>query len=213
MLAAFALVGAFFVDWVHVKPAEARRLQEAAEAQLTGDTSEVAEHWRTLNREMVEKEAVSGLDVFSWTRAARAWTAPRRPGETAPASEEKAERAILVLAVLLASLPIGGAILGLYFLTHRFRRATSPVLILSMLLGVVAVGIPALYRIGEGVVGQETDPAIGLTALSLLGGVLLLVGAFGVKAENWWRVFAGALATGGALGVLGWVYVTSGIVP
>jgi hypothetical protein len=216
-LASFALVATFFVDWIHVRPDFAERLRAEAESKLTGDVSATADDWRSLTKDLVRKGGASGLDVFAWTGTARAWSAAANEGMAEgklPLLEQRARRAILVLAFLLAALPVGGAVLGLYFVTHRFRRARSPVLILSMLLGVAAVGIPAAYyRVLEGVIGQETDPAVGLTALSALGGVLLLVGAFGVKVENWWRVFAGALATGGALGVLAWFYVAWGVAP
>jgi hypothetical protein len=206
-LAGFALLAAFFVDWFVVTDAEAAEaLRREVESHTTGDDSPGAVAWRQRAQELVERGSVTGLDFYSWSR-----TAPGYERKAHGTPEGPVDRAIFVVGLAALALPIGGGILGLYFVTHRFRRARSPILILAMLLGLVAVAIPAAYKFGEGIVGRVTDAAVGARALSALGGVLLLVGSFGVRAENWWRVFAGAAATGGALGLVGWAYVRWGI--
>ncbi|MFV1960063.1 MAG: hypothetical protein ACC662_11700, partial [Planctomycetota bacterium] len=63
------------------------------------------------------------------------------------------------------------------------------------------------YAKVQGVIGEETGAAEGLTLLLAGGAVLFLAGVFGVKARNWWRVFAGAIIVGSivAWGLLSYV--------
>jgi hypothetical protein len=180
------------------------------EAERVDEHSYTLESIRLAARNLVDRGALTGLDVLGWTRTSRAWS---KESGHAPAGGRTSDRAILVLGILIGTLPAGGAVLGLYFMTHRLRRATSPVLILAMLVGAVAILLPALYRIGEGVFGEETDAAGGLTLLTAAGAALFLAGAFGVKAENWGRVYLGALVTGGALAFLAYAYVRWSVAP
>jgi hypothetical protein len=84
------------------------------------------------------------------------------------------------------------------------------VLVLALLTGVLAVGIPAAYSIVAPALGFETQPRLGLILLLPAGGLLLLAGVFGVRRRNWWRVLVGTLLTGSLLFLLAWGYVSTG---
>ncbi len=122
------------------------------------------------------------------------------------------ERAMVPVATFLAFVPIGAAFVAFYFLLHGLRRARTPVLVLAMWVGVIAVSFPAAYRIAEGAIDLDTDPAPGLSVLLVSGFALFLAGVFGVKAENWWRVFLGFLVVGVLVGALGYAYIRWGTV-
>jgi hypothetical protein len=204
-VAAFGLAASFFLVWIHVDPTWGSRFEIAVGRRLddTDRPVSAAEDWRALASTLAEGP-VTGLDVFFWARTA-GWS-PDWGGRPIG-------RAIRVLAFVLAALPIGSVLIGLYFFVHRGRRAQSPVLILCVLLGASAVCLSAIYEIVQGPIDQVTDPAWGLSALLAFGAALALVGLFGVKARNWWRVYGGAAITAAGLALLTWRYVTTGSIP
>jgi hypothetical protein len=217
-LAAVGVVVGFFLDWATVQPEFARRYRDAqrehGESEFT--PSPTTEDWKALVDGLVQRGAAAGPDVFHWARTARAEArlmrerSERRRPEGAPAPEPWFERAMLVVAVLLAAIPLGGAFIALYFLLHGLRRAKTPVLVLAMWVGAIAVAFPATYRFAEPAMDAETDPAPGLSVLLVAGFALFLAGVFGVKAENWWRVFLGFFLTGLLAALLGWAYLRWG---
>jgi hypothetical protein len=208
-VAALGVAASLFVAWVEIDPAVAERFLAKVEQRLSDPDLPVvprADDWRRLARIVAEEHTITGVDVFFWARTASA----SGLAQEGSLGERRGARAILLLAILLAVLALGGLLLGLHFLRHRFRRVRSPVLILCVVLGGIAVGLSALYGIVQGAVDAETEGAWGLQALRACGAVLLLAGAFGVKAVNWWRVYGGALLTLAAIGIVSWQFVTKG---
>ena len=143
-LAAMAVAVSFFLPWVAVPGDEAEHFQAEMTRRL-GDPSEPppagvrTEDWQRLADEAAEKGEVSGLDVFYWARTARA---------TALAYEHAAvARALLLVAVVLASVHVAGVVVALALLVGRLHHAPSPVLILALLTGACAVAIPAAFSI------------------------------------------------------------------
>jgi hypothetical protein len=223
-IAAVAVAVGFFQDWVTVEEDTARKYREAQRERALSEfePSPTTEDWKALADHLVEHGAIGGLDVFHWARTARrearllredADRARARADAVAAPAPPYGERALLVLAVLLAFVPVGGIFIAFYFLLHGLRRAKTPVLVLAMWVGAVAVAFPAGYRrIAEGVLDAETDPTTGLSVLLVGGFALFLAGVFGVKAENWWRVFLGFLVVGALAGSLGYAYLQWGTV-
>jgi hypothetical protein len=214
-VASIALIAAFFSPWVRVTEATAMGYERAVNARLADPTRPkpaVPDDWHRLAEDLSRRGRLTGLDVFFWARTAATTAHERREGQAVPdtALGPRFERAILALEILLAALPIGALVLAGYFLRHRFRRVRTPPLILAILLGSLAVSMAAAYRVVEGAIDQETDEAGGLGLLFAAGALLVLAGAFGVRARNWWRVYGGSLATAAAAGALIFGYVMYG---
>lgn len=218
----------------HFQAEMTRRLADSAEPLPPGVE---AEDWRRLAALAAEQGEVSGIDIFYWARTAHATTLAYERAEAeaealdpgglgseggagdVPASSERplserlsstVSRVLLLVAIALAGVSVGGVLVGLALLVGRLHHAPSPVLILALLTGVLAVGIPAAYSIVAPALGFETHPRAGLILLLPAGGVLLLAGVFGVRRRNWWRVLVGTLFTAGLLALLAWGYVASG---
>ncbi|MHC5012145.1 MAG: hypothetical protein ACYTG6_14560 [Planctomycetota bacterium] len=212
-VAGIALIVAFFLPWVRVEHDVAVSFEERIEERLADParpTPARAGDWRRLGRLVLEQGYVSGLDIFYWARTAKptadALNEGAAPGDAGPIGA----RAIHVVAIVVLGIPLVALLLVLYFGTHRFRRARSPALILATLAGAAAVVTAGLYGIVEGAIERETNPGVGLSVLLAAGAALFLVGPFGIRLRNWWRVIGGAIAAGGALAILAWSYVRWG---
>jgi hypothetical protein len=212
------LLVAFFLPWVEVDPEVATRFERKMEERLTDPMRPApanADDWRQLARILVTEKAVTGLDVFFWARTAWRHAGDMASGPDATPTDEGgiARRGILLVAIVLAAVPLLCLVLVLYFVAHRLRRARSPALILAMLTGSAAIGTSAVYGIVRGAITPETHPAPTFSLLLAGWGVLFLSGAFGVRVRNWWRVLGGTVVTGAALAGLGWAYLRWGMSP
>lgn len=219
-LASAAIVVAFFLPWLRVPPEQARRYLDRMEARFDEPLHPVPagvsrSDWLRLARIAAEEGSVSGLDVFYWARLARTTADAYGRAEGAAPDEPPAKlsRVIRLVGIVLGALPVAAMLLAVYFVVQRLRRAHSPTLVLAVLSGAVAIAVPAAYSILESGLDVQTRPAVGLRVLGVAGPALLLVGVFGVRLRNWWRVFLGALAVGGGLAILGWAWIEGGRVP
>lgn len=220
-LAALALAAAFFLDWVTVAPPGAQTFRAEVQKAL-GDAeapSAARDDFLRLAETLAEEEALAGTDILLWIRTAHAYNA-ERAAEQARVGEglERTQRQLYLARVLLYALPLAGLLLAAYFLVHRLRRARSPMLILSVLTGALAVGVAGWLDFTHHlVVGTLGDAAagvrLGLGIWLLLGGgaALLLAGLFGVTVKNWFRVYAGSAATGACLALIAWQYLAKGL--
>ncbi len=199
---ALAIVIAFFLPWVTVKPEAAAAYRERVVQRLEDDqlpTPPHAEDWRRLAEHVGRDRRAAGIDVFWWARIASVDAQGNVVNIAAPGANALVSRAITVGAVWLGALPVLSVLLFAYFLTHHCKRARSPALITAMLVGAAAVLTTGAYDIISAELGQELDSAVGLTVLLLGGAVLFLAGSFGVKARNWWKVFGGTIVIAGIL--------------
>jgi hypothetical protein len=216
-VAAAALVAAFFLPWVEVDGDVARRFERRMEERLSDPmrpAPQNADDWRRLATLLVEEGAVTGLDVFYWARTAWRHAGDLRVAEAGTgADDDVARRGILLVAIVLAAVPLLSVVLGLYFVAHRLRRARSPALILAMLTGAAAIATAGVYGIVRGAITPETHPAPTFSLVLGGGAVLFLAGAFGVRVRNWWRVLGGTLVVGSALAGLAWSWIQWGISP
>jgi hypothetical protein len=195
---------AFFLPWVRIDEGVAENFHRSIEQSEVDPPAEVRADWLRMAEEIEQRREVTGLDVFYWAR-----TAVRTASSGAlpeGGSTELAARAIRVVAVWLAAVPLLALLLSIYFLLHHCRKARSPALILATLAGAAAMAIPAAHEIfREALAGVTAER--GLSLLLAGGALLFLAGTFGVRLRNWWRVFGGALLVGALLvgGVLGYV--------
>ena len=207
---ALAIVVAFFLPWVTVKPDAAAAYRERILLRLADERRPAPPHaddWRRLAEHVGRDQHAAGIDVFWWARIASVDEEGERVPISAAGMNARATRAILVGAVWLGLMPILATLLFAYFLTHHCKRARTPALITAMLVGAAAVLTTASYGRISGAFGQELQGAVGLTVLLTGGAVLFLAGSFGVKARNWWKVFGGAILIAGilALGIQSYV--------
>jgi hypothetical protein len=212
-LASLALVGGIFLRWLEVKPEYAHALRAAVKREVERPgkpTSAAAKDYGRLAETLVTEGGLTGLDLWLWTRSARAYAAEIR-GE-APGADTAYRRGT-VAAALLVLLAVGSLLLAGYFLGHRLHRARTPALILSMLVGSSALILAGLHDHILEFASEVTSPGPGFAILLGAGAMLALAGIFGVTAKNWWRAYAGTLLTGTALVVLAWGYLEWGILP
>ena len=215
-LTAAILVAAYFTPWIRIDPARLDRMREAVEDEmaLRTDPSRAAKDYERLAQSLIDQHAITGVDVIFWTRTALDY---RREIEAdavgASSGTLRMHRGIVLFGIALASVPLSALLLALYFLRHRFRRARSPALILSLLTGVLAVALAGIYEFALGPMSPNVHPGIGLSLLLGSGAGFVMVAIFGVTTRNWWRVYGGALVTGMALGICGYVYLYWGIAP
>jgi hypothetical protein len=204
----------FFLPWVNVSREEATRYRERIEQRLEHPVHPVPagvarSDWTRLAKLAEEQGYVTGLDVFYWARTATstAGAYTQAEGDTPMAS---VPRAIHVTAIGLAVLPIAALLLALYFVSLRLRRAHSPALVVAVLDGILGILFVAAFAILHSGLGVTTSAGIGMEVLGIAGAALLLVGVFGVRLRNWWRVFIGSVVVGGGIALLVFLYVSSG---
>jgi len=231
--AALLLGLCFFLEWVRVDPALGSRFrtgideaiaERAAEvgegAQPADETlSAVEEDFRTLAETLAEEGALTGMDLIYWVRTAGSF-GRSIDSEQARAQDAKIQRALAVARVLLYALLSVAFLLAAYFLFHRFRRVTAPILILCVLIGATAVvlagGLNYAHLLVQDALGADAEGVSagpGLIALLVGGAGLVLAGVFGVSARNFYRVYIGAGIWGAALVLLGRRYFQTGSFP
>lgn len=222
-LAALAIGASFFLDWVTVEPELARHLRADIDRALArADTTAATERdIESIADTLVANSALSGTDLIHWVRTAHSYNVDldEEAAKTAPVPRGM-QRRLQVARVVLYGLPLAGFLLGAYFLFHRFRRVASPILILSLLTGMLAVFLAgaldyghALVRRTLGGAADQIDLGVGVLVLLAGGTLLALAGVFGVSARNWLRVYAGSALTAAGLGVVAWRYVFHGFSP
>lgn len=219
-LASAAIVVAFFLPWLSVETERAQRYLDRMEERFEDPVHPVPagvskRDWLRLAALAAEQGYVSGLDVFYWARMAGRTAEAYGRAESADPDEPPAtlSRAIHVVAIVLAVLPLVALLIALVFVVQRFRRAHSPMLVLAVLSGATAIAVPAAYSILEKGLDVRSEAAVGLHILGIAGPLLLLAGVFGVRLKNWWRVFMGAVIVGGGLALIAWAWLDRGSAP
>lgn len=212
-LASLLFLVSYALPWILV-PEEQRPLIRAALQPGVDDLAlaepEIANDFRRLLDTISEDGRIGALDLFLYARTARRLNEVLETGPQGGGRPSQVRRAFLVGAVVLAALPVLSVLLALHFLAHRFRRARSPILILLVLAGgggtAVALGWYAIARAFplHGTTGIGMELALGASVAQACAGI------FGVTSRNWWRVYSGAVALLGGLGVLAWAYVSLG---
>jgi hypothetical protein len=211
-LGGIAVAVAFFLPVAHVPRAEAKVLAERIQAALdaravkgAGDADFVR-----VFEDAAATGAVRPVDLIAYARTARDQREGRRavvrpPDGGAPLAEAdlRIDRLLLILIVLLGAVPLGGLMLAGYAVGWRLRRLAAPVLVLSLVVGVLALVLPLAIELLQPTAGPLLIPAIGYH-LSVAGGVvLLLVALFGVTVRNWYVVYLlGAATLAAVAGVL-----------
>ncbi len=211
------LFAACFVPWVKVDPAQAERVQKAVAVEIAGvaEPSRATRDFAQVFDTLGNTSSLSGVDLFQWCRAARGYRDSIRAGEAGRARDltRKIDRALLLFAIALAAIPIGGMLLGLYFLIHRFRRNRSPVLILAAIIGAIAITIAGAYERTINPIHEAVQPGLGFPLLLVGGAGFLLVATFGVTRRNWWRVYLGVGVTAAGLALMAYSFLQRGTVP
>jgi hypothetical protein len=211
----------FFLNWVEVSPRLGEAFRDGIEEAVAekDEKSPVEEDFQALADTLASEGALTGMDLIHWVRTAGAFgreiKGPREREADAPT-----QRALVVARLLLNGLLFVGFLLAAYFVFHGFRRVTSPVLILCILVGTSAVvlagGLHYAHHLVLDALGSAADGVangIGSKVLLLGGAGLVLAGVFGVSARNFVRVYAGVACTAGALYVLTLRYFESGTLP
>jgi hypothetical protein len=222
-LSSAVLVVAFFLPWIRI-PADARpRVREAIEPGLENlekTHPKIVFGYEVLLGEIEESGAVSGLDLFVYSRTARGLNEVLlgQPGDVVEPADEglatRTRRAFLVAMVVLAGLPVAALLLFVHFVAHGFRRARSPTLILLTVAGFVGMAVAlAWLRFANGLGVVKALTGEGLRATLAASVAQLGCGVFGVTNRNWWRVYVGSLATLLALGAFVWAHVWEGVTP
>jgi hypothetical protein len=218
-LGCIAIVVAWFLPWIYVpedKVDEVRRALAPGIKALPREGPEAAlsEQWKVVD-EAIEKGHFTGLDGFHWLRSAwalnRYYTGPD-PLESSDGTWVR-QRSFLVGAIVFAALPAVALLMTCYFLTHGFRRAAGPMLILMTLVGCGAGALTIAWMRLSDMKTLPLPTGIGLQGTAVASVVLALSGIFGVTSRNWWRVYTGAAVTLVALAVLAWAYVSGGTMP
>ena len=212
LLGGIAVVTAFFLPAVHVPRSEARvladRIQAALEARkvkgaMDADFVQVFE-------DAAQTGEVRPADLIAFARTARAQRAERRevaqpPGEAGSDDESglRVDRLLLLLIVLLGAVPVGGMLLAGYSLGWRLRRLAAPVLVLSLVVGVLGLLLPISIELLRPTAGALLVPGSGYF-VALAGAItLILVALFGVTVRNWYVVYLlGAATLAGVAGVI-----------
>ncbi|MCA9637558.1 MAG: hypothetical protein KC420_16135, partial [Myxococcales bacterium] len=94
---------------------------------------------------------------------------------------------VLVLLPLIAGLQVVRGVLT------NFRRAGTLGLALALVAGLVYFGLGA-FPLVDAPAAARARAGLGSWGLAIGGGLLLVVGVFGVRRDNWWRVYGLAIA-------------------
>lgn len=220
-VAALLLGICFFLEWIEVDPRLGSRFREGIdEAVADADTKGfVEEEFQKLGKTLEDQGALTGMDLIHWVRTASAYGATIE-GKRERASDATTQRALLLARLLLNVLLFVAFLLATYFVFHGFRRVTSPVLILCILVGATAVvlagGLHYAQDLVQDALGSAADGIAtgpGAKVLLLGGAGLVLAGTFGVSGRNFFRVYAGVALTAGALYILVLRFFDTGALP
>ncbi len=218
--AALLLGICFFLDWIEVDPRLGGVFRDGIDQAVaeSDPPSPVETEFQKLGATLESQGALTGMDLIHWVRTAGAYGASLDGRERA--ADAPTQRAWIVARLLLNVLLFVAFLLATYFVFHGFRRVTSPVLILCILVGALAVVLAGALHYAQDLVqdalgsaadGIATGP--GAKVLLLGGAGLVLAGTFGVSGRNFYRVYAGAALTAGALYLLAVRFFDTGVLP
>lgn len=223
--AALLLGLCFFLDWVRVDPALGTHFLAGIEKAIAqkvdegGEKTVVDEHFLTIGHTLEDQGALTGMDIIFWVRSAGAF-GQGIESPVARAEDARTQRILVIARILLYSLLLVAFLLAAYFLFHRFRRVTAPILILCILVGATAVvlagGLHYAYELVQDALGgpaHGVSPGPGANVLLAGGALLALAGVFGVSGRNFYRVYVGAGVTALCLLLLGQRFLQTGSLP
>lgn len=205
-LAAAAVLVGCFMPWLRVDGADAERIYAkiAAELEVRDVPAAPDEESRARQaEEMALQHSLTGLDLYAWFRSA----GEARTRERGAASDEPLDRVLVLLRICLIALAAAAFLLIVYFAGQCFRRATSPLLILAFVEGLLALAMGGIYEFLFTPMHEGLEPGFGLHLLLLGGAGLLLISLFGVTRRNWWQVYAGSLLVTGGLVLFGYTWL------
>ena len=219
LAAALLLVAYFFLPWIVIPDSERGRVERALAPsleELSTEAPELAEKVRILVRQVADEGHLTGLDTFHYARTMWALNRLRLGDEPRDPSTDQAwrtRRALILGAIVLALLPVGSFLLFLYFVLGRLRRAGTRSLVLLVILGCLGVAVTLAWMRFAEQLKVEAFTGIGLELALVATVAFACAGLFGVTAKNWWRVYAGSLATLAVVAALAWAYYTRGATP
>ncbi len=212
LLGGLAVAAAFFLPAVHVPRSEAQVLSDRIQAALAARKVKGANDadFVQVFEDAAKTGEVRPADLIAYARTARAQRAERQAVATAPGgtavrdeSTQQVDRLLLLLIALLGAVPVGGVLLAGYTLGWRLRRLAAPVLVLSLVVGVLALVLPLTIELLRPTAGALLLPGVGYY-VALAGAItLILVSLFGVTVRNWYVVYLlGAATLAGVAGVI-----------
>lgn len=216
-LAAAALCVAWFLPWVIVSDRLAANFQATVEraVESRGASSDGTQRFQRVAERMRTRGGLSGIEFIHWLRAGQVLSR-ELDAETNPGVEaDEHVRRLELVRILLYGIPLAAFLLAAHFCMHRLRRARGPVLILCIVTGLASVLTAAVLDFSLGFAApalhaHDAHLGVGWHLLLWGGGGLATAGVFGVRANNWFRVYAISAATIAALGLVALAYLESG---
>jgi hypothetical protein len=207
LAAALTLVASPFLDWLEVAPFKAARLGGAFQEQVKAEGPGTrATAWAQIGARLVEREALTGLDLVAWSRAARERIAVRDAQAGDPDAHAEVARGWTALAVAILGSAGAALVLTTYLAFHRLARYRIPMRILAGVAGLVALvlaagldwlcrpildsvrcgpGQMALLLGGAGLLGSVVASLTLRSVLGVLVGIAVTAGALGALAALW----------------------------
>jgi hypothetical protein len=222
-LGGLALGACFFLAWLSIDRGLGERFRDdvGRAVRRLDEPTQAERDLERLGGTLATEGVLTGADVILWVRTAESHHAALDEGAgTVTPADAVMDRRLRVVRVVLYALPTLGFLLAAYFLFHRLRRVRSPILILCILTGLVAVALAGAleyaHAVLQGTVGEDSGAVRlgpGHAVLKVAGVGLALAGIFGVGARNWFRVYAGSVITAACLALIVWRYLQTGATP
>ena len=220
LLASLAWAVAYFaLPWLTFTPPQRDRVRAALEPELVRleqHDPETAERYRDLLLDVQHDGALTGRDLHRYARAAavlnRGLQGDAPPGGSAD-REWVVQRALPVLAAVLAGLPAASAFVILLLLARALRSPGTLALTLLVVVGTVGSALSLAWERWADSLATDVPRGAGLSTALAASLAQACAGLFGVKARTWWRVYGLALVAlvGGA--VAAWAHVMRGWSP
>jgi hypothetical protein len=216
--ASLLLLASYFLPWIEIVPAQRAAIRDAVRPDvdaLQAEDRDLAREYRALLDTGTDQGSLGALDLFRWSRLAPRLNSilekdPARGEPDVRSRPHQVRRAFFAGAVVLAALPILAFVLAAHFVTHRMRRARSPILIVLVLAGACGTALALAWDVVASQLYEYVSTGIGVHLALVASVAQACSGLFGVTGRNWWRVYAGSAVTLAALLVLVYVWITTG---
>ena len=220
LLASVAWAVAYFaLPWLTFSPAQRTRLPTALEPELVAleeHDPETVARYRALLLDVEHHGALTGHDLRRYVRAAAALNRALEGEAPAGRPSDRAaviQRALPLVAGVLAELPAASALAILLLLSRTLRTPGTIALTLLLVTGVVGSTFSLAWERWADALATEVPRGAGLSTALAASLAQASAGLFGVKARTWWRVY-GLAALVLALGAwAGWAHVMQGWSP